>query len=483
MDAGADPEDAGQPAFDAGQPEDAGTPAPDAGQPEDAGMPVPDAGAPDAGLPVVMVSNPSGWQFYGTAQLGPKTVLGVTADQGGNIWVAGGEEGVFVLRPGAQTFQRFTLADGLHPYGYLPDGSDVPAPHYLNAVSVSGGPPGVVFVGYRGRPAPAGNPTTCENNFDGPAQYRDPSIYKSGDVDRVQLTASGISVVHYDLFSGPGMVSAEPQGRERLCDIWRVKYSPSTNLVWFGGNHGFAYGDGSFPGIHATGCVGAKYGDNRYARCTGSTEHAHPMVGGYTASGAYVSLSDGYRGIDFDPTGALWIGGAIRSLRYDFGPGAINFWTYEANQFNPAFMMDLWKDAKPADATPAERTDDFVSSLSAAADGTAYVGSFNWGLLRVNAAGATLQAYSSELITRQVHSVVVDDDGSVWVGAGAGGVARLQNGQSHWYTAAVFGIGLASGPVSDLQTYRPAPPAGRLLLVAFKGGAGADGAIGVYSGP
>jgi hypothetical protein len=37
------------------------------------------------------------WTFYGTAQGGPRYVYGVSADAGGNLWVAGGEEGLFVL--------------------------------------------------------------------------------------------------------------------------------------------------------------------------------------------------------------------------------------------------------------------------------------------------------------------------------------------------------------------------------------------------
>src|SRR5258707_15024811 len=77
-----------------------------------------------------------GWQFYGPAQGVPSAVFGVTADQGGNIWVAGGEEGLFLLQPGTSTFRRFTMADGLHPYGYLPDGGVPSGQNYLKVLSV-----------------------------------------------------------------------------------------------------------------------------------------------------------------------------------------------------------------------------------------------------------------------------------------------------------------------------------------------------------
>ena len=45
----------------------------------------------------------------------------------------------------------------------------------------------MVFVGYQGMPPDAGE-LDCESNWDGPNP--DPSIYKSGDADRVTLTGN-----------------------------------------------------------------------------------------------------------------------------------------------------------------------------------------------------------------------------------------------------------------------------------------------------
>ena len=65
------------------------------------------------------------------------------------------------------------------------------------------------------------------------------------------LNADGsISVVHYDIFSGPNVVSAEMRGREKLCNILRIAYDKNTQSVWFGANHGFARGDATFQGNH-----------------------------------------------------------------------------------------------------------------------------------------------------------------------------------------------------------------------------------------
>src|SRR6266480_1719613 len=78
-----------------------------------------DAGPWSAGE-VKTISDSAGWRFA-TDGLPSGTVMGASADEDGNIWVAGRNAGVFVQRGGTGRFQQFTLADGLHPYGYLPD--------------------------------------------------------------------------------------------------------------------------------------------------------------------------------------------------------------------------------------------------------------------------------------------------------------------------------------------------------------------------
>src|SRR5713226_3382063 len=93
-------------------------------------------------------------------------------------------------------FEKFGIFDGLHPYGWLngevakamgvPNGSPADKNPSLTAtpvISVAGGPSGTVFVGYQGK-------SGCEsawngNQWDPPAKWGDPAVYKSGDADRV----------------------------------------------------------------------------------------------------------------------------------------------------------------------------------------------------------------------------------------------------------------------------------------------------------
>jgi len=447
----------------------------------------------------------AGWEFFGVNEGGPSTVYGVTADEGGNIWVAGGEQGLFLLKPGATHFQQFTMADGLRPFGYLPDGTNVPEPHYLKVISVAGGPAGTVFVGYEGLPG-TGN-DHCENNWDGPSP--NPSRYKSGDADKVTLLPDGtLNVVHYDIFSGPGVVRDEPQGREKLCSILRIAYDKRTQSVWFGGNHGFARGDALFEGNPAC---------NGQLSCGGLIEHVHPALNAYVYShpaedrhtypnepskwrvrGAL--LTDSYYGVAVDPSGDAWFGGSDRSTRFRYisSSGDMskpNYWraqTLTEAKESAWNRFDIWTDAvgEPQVPRPEQRTQDNVSSIAVTSDGSVWVGSFARGLARMTREGEVQRRYAQELVDGKgyVSSVAADPlDDSVWAGAAWGmGISRVKNNTIMHYNHTVFGLDLAMSRVSDIQV--DTSGAKRRVLVAFMGyQRGEDkrwvaGTIGIFSG-
>ena len=479
-DGGIPPEDGG---VDGGTDPDGGTcgdgcPQPDAGTPPDAGY-IP----PNPVFPQI-----ADWTFYGPSQGGPVEVWGVTADASGNIWVAGGEQGLFVLRPGAPTLQRFTMNDGLHPYGFMPDGTDAPGPHYLKVLSVSGGPANTVFVGYQGVNQPGAH-MQCEDNWedvgDPPVHpWRDPSIYKSGDADRVTLNEAGISVVHYDIFSGPGVVMNEMIGREKICSVLRIRYDALTHSVWFGGNHGFSWGNPDFAGIQATGCVGTKYGN---PSCSGVYEHVHPAPASADGSNDRahphpITLTDSYYGIAISQSGVTWAGGLNRSFTYDFGFNAVGFFTYESHQFEAGYQLDIWPDAVAVGSHPDERKDDAVSGIGVTSDGTAWVSSFAWGVAHLSAGGAVLETFAAGLVDVRNSSLAVDKDDSIWVGASYGGLTRIKNGAFVPYSEALFGADLTRAPVWDVQLDLHDPQS-RRVLVGFQGSATKAGAIGIYTGP
>ena len=432
--------------------------------------PAPDAGTP--ALPAVTFPVAEGWTFLGQAAGLPGRVLDVTTDEGGNLWVAGGTEGLFLLRPGEAHFRRFGLEDGLHPYGYLPSGADVPGPHHLEVLSVAGAGAGTVFVGYGGKPG-------CEDHWDGPAP--DPSIFKSGDADRVTLVGDALQVVHYDLFSGPGVVAAEPRGREKLCSVYRIAVDLPAGRAWFGANHGFAMGDARFAGAPAC---------NGQLHCAGALEHVHPAVNAWAdeARTQYVLLTGDYRGIAVDPrTHDAWFAGATRTTRFTWGSrGGLSrpegaYWEAQLDTETTDWnRVDVWPDAS-AEPTPSERKDDLAFDASLADDGSLWVASPAWGLAHLSPEGNVLGRVQVGLASPHPSSVRVDVDGGVWAGARwGGGLSRLQGGAITRVDASVLGLELAALPVSALHVQRTA--GGRRLYVAFDADGSHAGALGIYEG-
>ncbi len=433
----------------------------------------PDAGSTDPadagatyGAPVPLPTA-AGWAFYGVDQGGPHRALGVSEDAAGNVWVAGGEEGLFLLRAGASALERFTLADGLHPYGYPRPDQGAVTRFYLNVTAVAGGPPGTVYVGYAGMP-PGPGELGCEDNWDGPNP--DPNIYKSGDADRVTLkSGGGIDVVHYDISSGLDVVPAEPRGREKLCTIDRLVYDAPSRSVWFGANHGFAWGDPSYAGSPT--CFGQR-------ACSGVMEHAHPLLNGYATEDATgeVALTNDYFGLAVGPKGDLWAGGRFRSIHCATTADGTGFWDCETQGSQPQYFFDWWPDPVPVDSRPSGRVDDAVSSMALAPDGTLWIGSFARGLAARSPDGKVRYWTAGLADPARATAVQVDPlDGSIWVGAGLGGLTRLRGDSLQIYGLDVLGD-LIGDAVADIQVAGSGSQ--RQILVAFLAGA-----IGIYRGP
>jgi hypothetical protein len=489
---------------DGGTGTDAGT-GPDAGA--DAGI---DGGTSDGGTdggvawtppPAIKFPTPPGWTFYGPQNGGPHDVLQVTSDADGNIWVAGGEDGLFLLRPGATQFQRFTMADGLRPYGYLPDGSDPVGPKYLNVIAVTGGSGSSVYVGYAGLPG-------CEDAWDNLSPEQQPVrayIYKSGDADHVTLAGSSLKVVHYDIFSGPGIVRAEPEGREKLCTIYRIVYDKNGGNLWFGGNHGFAWGDPNYAGITANPkCDGER-------DCSGLVEHSHPAFNGCSndnGCGSWIWVTEDYRGIALAPDGDVWFGGSDRTTKFHWGffrgspvsrfdsaasltedPGTGSSCPAGAYPCYIQNRIDVWPDLRAEQPTnqtqpplPSERIQDLVFGIAAMPNGDVYIGSGWLGLRRLDAFGNLKSDETARLFAKSVGAVARDPlDGTVWVGNRyAGGLHRLRpDGSTDHFALNTFG-NLANMGIEDVQFALSG--ASRNVLVAFRSGLGNAGFVALYSG-
>ncbi|HVE84662.1 MAG TPA: hypothetical protein VND93_17520 [Myxococcales bacterium] len=384
-------------------------------------------GGSDGGTGII-IPGAAGWAFYGPESGAPLRVWGVSSDQGGNLWVAGGDQGLFLLRPGSTQFECFTIANGLTPY------VDDTGPHQQSVVSVAGGPAGVVYAGYQG-------------HFAGHEDADPLYMIRSGDADKVTLAPGGISVQHIDIRTPPG-VSSSPDainGRDKIRTVWRILYDRATGNVWFGGNHGVAMWEAQTQMVF---------------------EHQHAAINSCGADGHCTLLSGDWYGIARDAAGDLWMGGGHRLAKLQY-TNAQRFW----GPLSP--IIDVWPDA-----SGTSRTDDYVQDL-AMSGSTLWVGSITNGLAAVDATGAHPVPLALPGYRTKITSLEADpQDGSLWVGLQWGGMARMSGGTVSVYSDKVFGRQLIDWPVWDVQSDRLGPGGARRILVAFQGGA-----VGVYTGP
>jgi len=490
--------------------DDGGTPdteEPDSGE-ADGG--VPHAEPPDAGEPTVDTGKPQqeftedtaeegGWRFYREAEGAPRDVYGASLDEGGNLWVAGGEEGLFLLRDGGTTFERFGMEHGLQPYG-LWKGKVPTGPKKLKVISVTGGPAGMAFVGYEGIDG-------CESEFyKDPGSFEDPNIFKSGDMDRVELQPNGgLRVIHYDIHSP--MHSVPGYGhREKVCTVFRIVWDKQRDYLWIGGNHGFIWAEASWQGgaecqseeiraaslwVHTAEDTGEQ--EERQRCKNGIMEHMHPSI--FTppnsASPKGSLIAGNVKGIALRPDGDVWVGTAIRTTRFKFMTNIKGPYDFEQARKQTDYRsqranrIDVWPDAiSESDPgfngyTSEMRKDDEVSGLVRMSDGTVWVSSSVWGLAVMDDTGQVLRRFFQGTSDADLTALGRDTyDESLWMGQQSGGLARLRANMLLRYDDALDE--LSSNPVSDIQFSGTGPS--RTLVVGFRSRGGRPGGVGLFTG-
>jgi hypothetical protein len=442
--------------------------------------------------------------LYGEAEGAPRDVLGASMDEGGNLWVAGGEEGLFLLKKGETTFRRYTMADGLQPYGLVPNRfGEMVAPageKYLKVISVTGGRAGVVYVGYQGLP-------NCESEaWKAPGEKEDKNVFKSGDADRVVLNDDGtLRVFHYDIYS-PGHTVPGYGQREKLCTVNRIVWDKQRQTVWFAANHGMAWGEDGYEG--GKGCQSEEVreanawfyeGETRQRCNNGVMEHVHPGVELAGSDGGEESrLAGDVWGVAVRPDGDVWMGTHVRTSRFRIMTnGSLQAsgapWDFEAarklteEKKYAANRIDVWpKEGQVGEVESrlaSERKDDLVMGLALTSDGSLWVGSAAWGLAQLDDTGKVVRRYfEQDPILRHIGAVGRDThDESLWLGHRWGmGVSRIQGDKLVRYRGVLGAI--TSGHVNDVQFHGTGEE--RKVVLSF--GASEDGTrrggVGVFSG-
>ncbi len=463
-----------------------------------------------------------GWTFYGSGQGLPATVYDVSADEGGNVYVAG-SDAVYAKRRGDQGFLRFdaknsTLTQNCYTapaendpsFDAAINGSQHPNPPgppiLCPVISVAGAAPGVAAVGFKG----LGTDGDPDANW----------AQDSGGMDVVTFDGTTLARKRHGFIASPPGVICGPYpghpneertsscgdpweyfwtvGRRKLRQVNRIvvnhdQGSPMYGDMWMGGTHAtFAAllanaGARGYPD-HTAGQTDPKWADAKDV-----WEHDHPAW--YDAASGLFLTNYTYA-LSLQPgSGTPWGSNGLRTAYVTGGYGGAlqgdNWWIGPTDAAHPLWI-DVWTDpgTPSAPTDPLGGADDHIESLSFCDDGTLWMASSTHCLARRDPGGGFSGVDLPDPATHgnNAYAVACDpSDGSVWIGLGWGGVMRYKNGAFTVLDPNAPGMpAVVRQPVRSIQIDRWASP--RIVYFAFLPSADASGkttpgGVAAFAGP
>jgi hypothetical protein len=456
--------------------------------------PDPDPGAGDGGGGGGVVIEPpavsGAFRFYGEAQGLSAEVWDVSADEGGNVYVAGGDA-VFAKRRDDRDFVRFTPADAGLTRNCDPDGT-VTCP----IVSVAGAAAGKAIIGFKGIGTDGDSDPDWQIDsggadvlaFDGERLTRTRHVHVAGVPQQFCM----------DYSAPPCSIGDQTyeKGRRKVRQVLRLAVNHDRSViqygdVWMAGSHGTfsvlvanpeqrGWFDltKQFPGTE----------DRQYV-----WEHDHPAIyAPATINGTkqWAYLTGESTAIAIDPvTGDPWASNQVRTATKR-GYGArrdgwdVGMWPPYFSDDQLGSHLDVWPDPRPANAFDFDALDpawmDAVTSLSFCDDGTLWIASGLHGLARRLTDG-TLSYVSLPASVGSGASAVACDpaDGSIWVGFSWGGFGRYKDGG--WWTVGLDVPAFAyQSPVWNIQIDRWSSP--RIVYFAHVASRLGPGGVTAYDG-
>ncbi len=429
------------------------------------------------------------WTYYGTAQGLSGDVQDVSADEGGNVYVAGGDA-LYVKRRQDERFLRFDSSNaGLTVNCNDPAEIDLPVPtkpfYQCRIIAVAGAAPGRAIIGFEGF-----GQESILSGWDW--------VLDSGGADVVAFgpeTGTLLRTRHVLIGSPPHVIcaagetitgSCDPddwawaQGRRLVHQVRRIVVNHDESSLmygdaWMGGHHG------TFSVLlydaAARGYVDKTVGYPLYADAKDVWEHLHPVVVPPSHPDWFID-GEGWA-LSIDPRdGIPWGSNEYRTAWVvGYGPD-LTYVQWGLAPWSPTEQyLDIWPDPTPDDTWSQF---DAVHSLSHCPDGTLWIGSLQHGLARM-APDGSISHLDVPAAGNGVSAVACDPtDSSLWIGLGQGGVVRLRNGVFERVDA--NGLpSFASHPVQSIQIDRWSSP--RVVYFAFVATAGAAGGVASYDGP
>jgi hypothetical protein len=447
------------------------------------------------------------WTYYGTGQALSADVRDVSADEGGNVYVAGGDA-LYAKRKADEAFHRLDasnagLTRNCNDPKYMT--SDFPASPFTlcPVISVAGAAPGKVFVGLKG--------------FGIEAELQNGAAWAihTGGADFVSFDGTTAQTTRHLFIASPPHVvcgtngeafvsTCDPtdpwwnNGRRLFRQVMRivVNHDPASAMygdAWMGGNHA------TFAALLAN-AQSRGYRDPaagwgpEWVDASNVWEHLHPAI--YGVMGEF--LVGETHALSIDPrNGQVWGSNGIRTAYVTgYGPdlSSPQWWMgpiiYDPTAATTAARYTSYYDVWPDSGDPwSGPTNDWIRSISHCMDGTLWIGSLTHGLARIDPAGnLSVVPFPDTSYGTSVTAVACDpSDASVWIGLGSGGLVRLQNGS--FQRVSVAGAPAFAGqPVASIQVDRWSGGQ-RVMYFAFGattdsgGHVTAGGGVAAYDGP
>lgn len=443
------------------------------------------------------------WTYYGTGRGLSSDVRDVSADEGGNVYVAG-SDAVYAKSRDAEQFLRFDWQNaGLSQKCNDPAQMNVDVPttpfYQCPVISVAGAATGKAIIGFDGfgHEGDGGSPWALETGGADVLAF-DPIL---GTLTRTRhvLTAAPPHVIcdngHLEWVTtcDPGNPPVNlwfwNNGRRLTRRIRRIVVNHDTSSplygdAWMGGNHGtlqVLLANATARGWADT--VDPSFGfDPKWQDAKDFWEHIHPAVADPNNPGDII-VGEGY-GVSIDPrNGQPWGSNGIRTTTISGYPDLVHRqWGFTTNQ------LAVW---------PEFPLGDDIRSISHCPNGQLWVASDWHGLGLISTDTLQGQVIDRVPLPQNAGALTVGcdpADGSLWVGPVQGGLLRYRNGVFEQVvvqdpTGATHPPDFASHPVLNVQFDRWSEPGKRLVLVAFgaatdaQGNVTAPGGVATYDGP
>ncbi len=428
------------------------------------------------------------WTYYDTVQGLSGDIQDISADEGGNVYVAGGDA-LYVKRRADQRFLRFDssnagLTVNCNDPAEIPLATPTKPFFQCRIISVAGASPGKAIIGFDGFGQEAilsgWNWVLATGGADVVAF--DP---EKGTLTRTRhvLIGSPPHVICASSETTPGNCDpndwAWNQGRRLVHKIRRIVVNHDTTSgkygdAWMGGHHGtFSV---LFNDAGARGYVDKTAGYPLYADAKDVWEHLHPVIVPPSHPDWFIN-GDGWA-LSIDPrSGNPWGSNEYRTAYVGYGESLV-YTQFGMGPWDPAKpFIDIWPDPSPDDFWSQF---DAVRSMSHCSDGTLWVGSLEHGLARI-APDGTISTVDVPGNADGVSAVACDPaDSSVWIGLAKGGVLRLRNGAIE--RAPTGGVpAFATHLVQSIQIDAWSSP--RVVYFAFVETDAGAGGVASYEGP